>query len=72
MPKRSAQAARRRVHHGLRPAGSRGRMSFKDWDVIKPVLQAEVRRSERLTAADYAVTINCRDDDVVGEGKSNE
>lgn len=39
------------------------RLIFKDWPEIVKKLREDIRRSTRLTAADYAVRINARDDD---------
>ncbi len=40
---------------------SSGRIPLKDWDKVRAQLIANIRRSERLTAADFNITINCRD-----------
>lgn len=34
---------------------------FKNWDEVRARLIADIRRSERLTARDFNITINCRD-----------
>lgn len=56
MARNRSQASRRRNHHGqkqaLKPLSAKERMSFKNWDELKPRLIAEVRASEQCSMSD--------------------
>ncbi len=59
----SKSSSRRKRKDLLRKISVSSSIPLKDWDAYSKQVLAEIRASERITANDLKITINCRDDD---------